>query len=70
MIMAVLEVAVLFAEWAIAAVCAALAVAWVVKELLMGVCKIEKRIGGKVVIITGEHRGGNILVSGCDSKVT
>ena len=70
MIMAVLEVAAVFAEWAIAVACAFFAVAWVVKELLMGVCKIEKRIGGKVVIITGEHRGGNILVSGCDSKVT
>ena len=42
------------AEWAVAATCAAIAVAWLVKELLMGVCKIEKRLDGKVVIITGE----------------
>ena len=55
MIMSMLGVAAVFAEWAITAVCAALAVAWVVKELLMGVCKIEKRIDGKVVIITGEQ---------------
>ena len=47
MIMSMLGVAAVFAEWAITAVCAALAVAWVVKELLMGVCKIEKRIDGK-----------------------
>ena len=55
MIMAVLEVAAVFAEWAIAVACAFFAVAWVVKELLMGVCKIERRLDGKVVIITGEQ---------------
>ena len=52
--MSVLGVAAVLAEWAVAATCAAVAVAWLVKELLMGVCKIEKRLDGKVVIITGE----------------
>ena len=52
--MSVLGVAAVLAEWALAATCAAIAVAWLVKELLMGVCKIEKRLDGKVVIITGE----------------
>ena len=55
MIMSMLGVAAVFAEWAIAVACAFFAVAWVVKELLMGVCKIERRLDGKVVIITGEQ---------------
>ena len=55
MIMAVLDVAAVFAEWIIAVACAFFVVAWVLKELLMGICKIEKRLDGKVVIITGEQ---------------
>ena len=55
MIMAVLDGAAVFAEWIIAVACAFFVVAWVLKELLMGICKIEKRLDGKVVIITGEQ---------------
>ena len=59
--MVTLETAALLAEWAVVAVCAAIAVAWLVKELLMGVCVIDKRLDGKVVIVTGEReRGGQI----------
>ena len=56
LMMATLETAALLAEWAVVAVCAAIAVAWLVKELLMGVCVIDKRLDGKVVIVTGERK--------------
>ena len=39
-----------------------LAVAWIYKEVTMGVCHSSKRLDGKVAIVTGTYRKNRILL--------
>ncbi len=44
-------------EWSLYAAVLGVALYWLVKELTMGICTSEKRLDGKVAVVTGGSSG-------------